>query len=325
MPSSLLQPVVSWVRRARNRLCNLVDPPVLVLIYHRVAALESDPQMLAVSPDNFRAQLRYLKDNFPLVRFEDDWSKLTEPAVAVTFDDGYADNALAALPALEQAGVPATFFVSTGAIGSGREFWWDELERLVLADGTYPAWFAPQLPLLRQPWPTGSAADRQALYRELQPLLKKLEPLGRETWLEQLRQWSQRAAEGRQSHLPMTLEELRLLAQSPLVTIGAHTVSHTAMSCQTPAAQLEEMTSSKRQLESWLGREIATFSYPFGARGDYSRQTAGLCRQTGFLKAAANFPGQAHRWTDPCQIPRQLVRNWPVELFAQKLQGYWLL
>src|ERR1700674_4950010 len=102
----------SAVRTPLNRFYNFVDPPVVVLLYHRVTTIPSDPEMLAVSPDNFRAQTRYLKENFPIVRFEEDWTKARKPAVAITFDDGYADNVLEALPILEEVEVPATFFVS---------------------------------------------------------------------------------------------------------------------------------------------------------------------------------------------------------------------
>lgn len=123
------------VRTPLNRLLNRVDPPVIVLLYHRVTTLVSDPEMLAVSPENFRAQMRHLKENHHLVRFEEDWSKAAKPAVAITFDDGYADNALEALPILDEVGVPATFFVSTGTIGTTREFWWHELERIILGGG----------------------------------------------------------------------------------------------------------------------------------------------------------------------------------------------
>jgi peptidoglycan/xylan/chitin deacetylase (PgdA/CDA1 family) len=51
-------------------------------------------------------------------------------AVAVTFDDGYADNLANAAPLLVEFGVPATMFLSTGAIVNGCEFWWDDLERI---------------------------------------------------------------------------------------------------------------------------------------------------------------------------------------------------
>jgi peptidoglycan/xylan/chitin deacetylase (PgdA/CDA1 family) len=108
-----------------------------------------------------------------------------------------------------------------------------------------------------------------------------------------------------------------------MVTIGAHTVSHSRLAALSVAEQAEEVGASKRQLESWLGREITLFSYPFGRRCDYTRETLEFCRDSGFTRAAANFPGQVHRWTDPYQIPRHLVRNWPLETFVEKLQGFW--
>jgi peptidoglycan/xylan/chitin deacetylase (PgdA/CDA1 family) len=321
----LIQPVITTVRATRNRLFNLIDPPVLVLIYHRVTTLSSDPQMLAVTPDNFRAQLLYLRRNYPLVRFEDDWSRVEKPAVAITFDDGYADNVLEALPILEEVGVPATFFVSTGNIGSRHELWWDELERIILGEWTFPESFVLNDGRFQKVWPTADAEGRQMFYREIQPLMQSVDPQKREEWLMQLRQWAQVGEVGREEHRPMTVDELRLLAKSRWVTIGAHTVTHTLFSCLPATAQHEEITGSKRQLESWLGLKIKVFSYPFGARGDYTRESVRLCREAGFDKVAANFPGQAHRWTDPYQIPRQLVRNWPVEHFAERIKRYWIL
>ena len=52
-----------------------------------------------------------------------------------TFDDGYADNLHGAIQMLEHFDLPALFFITTGGISSGREFWWDELEQLILGEG----------------------------------------------------------------------------------------------------------------------------------------------------------------------------------------------
>ena len=52
-------------------------------------------------------------------------------SVVITFDDGYRDNLLVAKPILEEHGLPATVFVTTGYVGSNRDFWWDELESLL--------------------------------------------------------------------------------------------------------------------------------------------------------------------------------------------------
>lgn len=325
MTGAFAQPIITAARKARNRLFNLVDPPVVVLIYHRVTTLPSDPQLLTVTPDNFRAHLQYLKRNFPVVRFEADWSQVRKPAVAVTFDDGYADNALEALPILEEVGVPATFFVSTGTTGTRREFWWDELERVILGEKKYPATFTLDDRRFGRSWPTEDLPQREAMYRDLHPLMMRIDAAQREAWLEQFRGWAKLDGTGREANRPLTQDELRRLAQSPWATIGAHTVTHTPLSTLAEDEQRYEIITSKRQLETLLGREITVFSYPFGRKSDYNGTSVRICREAGFVKVAANFPGQAHRWTDHFQLPRQLVRNWDPDTFAAKMKGFQLL
>ena len=267
--------------------------------------------------------MRYLKKNFPIVRFEEDWSKVATPSVAVTFDDGYADNALEALPILEEVGLPATFFVSTGTIGTSEEFWWHELERIILGKSSLSPCFTLKDDSIERIWPTGTLRERQEFYQGLVRLMNDANPERRHNWREKLRRWAQADEVVADMHRSMTVDELRVLAGSSLVTIGAHTVTHSRLSSLAPKTQQEEIMVSKRQLEAWLGREVSTFSYPFGRRADYTKQSIALCREAGFSKAATNFPGQAHRWTDPYQIPRHLVRNWQEETFTEKLREFW--
>ena len=325
MMNGVLRWPITLTRVARNVLFNLLDPPVLVLTYHRVTRLQSDPQMLAVTPEHFRAQLQLLKKRFSLVRFEDDWPHRKKPAVAITFDDGYADNVLEALPVLEAEETPAAFFVSTGIIGTDQEFWWDELERILLGRRTFPERFELEDGPFGRSWPTGTAAERHVLYKDLLLLMKKVEAARRGLWLMQLRHWAAAGEEGREINRAMTIDELRLLARSKWATVGAHTVTHTPLSSISGAEQRKEIEESKERLESWVDRKIAVFSYPFGQRGDYTQETVDLCRKAGFTKAAANFPGQAHRWTDPYQIPRLVVRNWPAEVFMKQLKRFWIV
>ena len=313
----------SLLRTPYNRMLNCLDQPVIVLLYHRVTTLPCDPEMLAVTPDNFRAQMRYLKETVPLVRFDEEWTAVSKPAVAITFDDGYADNVLEALPILEEVGVPATFFVSTGTIGTTEEFWWHELEHVILEKHSQPASFTLSDDRFGRTWPADIDRERQGLYNDMVRLMNSVDAARRNDWLIQLRHWAGIETAPAAIHRAMTIDELRLLAGSSRITIGAHTVTHTRLSSLSADAQREEIATSKRQLEAWLDREIRIFSYPFGRRCEYTKESIALCRETGFTKAAANFPGQAHRWTDPYQIPRHLVRNWPVELFAERVRGFW--
>ena len=48
------------VRPTQKYLLNMIDRPVIVLLYHRVTSLERDPQLLTVEPDNFYRQIEYL-------------------------------------------------------------------------------------------------------------------------------------------------------------------------------------------------------------------------------------------------------------------------
>lgn len=322
MLRSVCRICLNGITGTRNRFLNLIDPPILVLIYHRVTTLSSDPQLLAVSPDNFLNQMLYIKNNFPVLRFEDNWSKVKEPSVVITFDDGYADNVMEALPLLEKVGVPATFFVSTGELGSNREFWWDDLERTLLEEREFPPTFELRDERFGRNWPTMSCVERSALYQEIHPLIKQLDVVSRKDWCKQLRDWAGIVEEGRATHRVMTINGLQKLAASGLATIGAHTVSHTPLATLSSAEQQREIVESKRQLEELTGRDINVFSYPFGGKGDYNGASVRICREAGFVRAASNFPGQVHRWTDPHQIPRHLVRNWPLEIFQRKIKEF---
>ncbi|HYA12949.1 MAG TPA: polysaccharide deacetylase family protein [Syntrophales bacterium] len=308
---------------SRNLILNLIDPPVIVLLYHRVSKISEDSEMLAVSPEYFQQHLHHLKNNFPIVRFEDDWSKITSPSVAVTFDDGYADNVLEAFPILEEAGVPATFFISSGAIGSSHELWWDEMNRIFLSLNPIRTHLSLGNGKIHKEWKIGNDVERRAVYRELVNLLTDADIDSRNDLLNQIRSWADVRPETDGTNRAVTETELLQLSKSTMATIGAHTVTHARLSALTVEAQRVEIESSIKQLESLLGKKISVFSYPYGRPDDYTDKTVTLCREAGIVKAAVNFPGQAHRWTDPYQIPRHLVRNWPVDIFAEKLKKFW--
>ncbi len=299
----------------KNRLLNFIDPPANVLLYHRVTDLPSDPLALAVSPAHFREQILFLKERFHVRRFEEPW--FPGPSALVSFDDGYADNVLEALPILEEVGVPAIFFISTGTIGSDREYWWDDLERLILLPEKLPERFLLDDPEFAAFWPTKEAEQRRTFYQEMQALMKRIGFSRREEWLAQLREWSGLGAAGRPTHRPMSLQELKHLASSPWVTIGAHTITHTRLSNLTSEEQEREIIGSRNQLEAWLGETVPFFSYPFGDREDYGPQTVEICRRH-FAKTASTLWRQAHSWNENQQLPRLFVGDWPGQSLARK-------
>lgn len=98
---------------------------VAVLCYHRVNDQQRDH--VSLGPEQFGQQIALIAKRYQvvstgaLIRGEVDRTS-PRPIVAITFDDGYLDNYEQARPHLNRHKVPATFFVSTGLIGTDREF-----------------------------------------------------------------------------------------------------------------------------------------------------------------------------------------------------------
>lgn len=91
-------------------------PPVTILFYHRVA--DSDPNPWTISTRRFARQIGWLQRNFDLVSLKEAQRRIVaprpdRPAVAITFDDGYAENCDYALPLLLERRIPCTYFVAT--------------------------------------------------------------------------------------------------------------------------------------------------------------------------------------------------------------------
>lgn len=297
---------------------------VLCLLYHRVSP-EPDPMYhLTVSPEHFAKQMAYIKEHYPCIRFEDAWEETDQPSVVVTFDDGYADNYTCALPILEQYQVPATIFVATENIGTKREFWWDEPGRLFTCGETYPATFTLRDPLFGYRWETDTFPKRFELAKTIRWLLRmNADPAVRNQWFEQIREWAGMSECGRRPYRSATLEQLKQLAQSKWITIGAHTVHHMSLGAMERKTQEEEIENSIKAIDNWLGFAPAVFSYPFGTRLDYNQDTIEICQKLGIKKAATTIQKCWTQADHPYEIPRKTVRDWDLNQFKEQIDHAW--
>lgn len=117
--------------RIKRHARNMAIPTAHIFLYHRIAGTREDPHLLCVNPENFRTQIKFLKENFkiiPLVKLVQDIQsgRVHKNSVVITFDDGYADNLYNALPILDEFKAPATVFLTAGYIGQGKSFHWDQ-------------------------------------------------------------------------------------------------------------------------------------------------------------------------------------------------------
>jgi peptidoglycan/xylan/chitin deacetylase (PgdA/CDA1 family) len=268
---------------------------------------------------------------------------LPDRAVAVTLDDGYADNLENAKPLLERYEVPATVFVTTAHLGQQREFWWDDLERLLLLPGRLPATLRLRIGRTAHEWHLGDAdvygeaesgrhADwnvesedptrRHRAYRDLCRRLRGVPVEVRDAVLDELREIAGVSSPGRPTHRALSPEGVARLTEGGVVDVGAHTVTHPLLSALPLAVQRAEIAESKARLQEITGREITSFAYPFGGRADYTPATVALVQETGFSLACSNVHGLVRRGSDRFQLPRELVRDWDGETFARRLREW---
>jgi peptidoglycan/xylan/chitin deacetylase (PgdA/CDA1 family) len=334
-------------QRASRWLRQRFTSSALVLVYHRVIELPSDPQLLAVTPHHFAEQLEVLSSNAHVLTMAQlvkavRGGRVPHRSVVVTFDDGYADNLFNARPLLERYEVPATVFVTSGQVGSSHEFWWDELDRLLLQAGALPPTLSLEIAGVVRRWVLDGAAEydctafhrycgwhierrdeptaRQSLYRSVYQLLHGLRTHERARALDELQAWARVRPMGRQSHRALTADELCRLSACDLIEIGSHALTHPVLAELPASAQRTEVQGSKANLEEILGQTVATFAYPHGSA---TAETVAIVREAGYQSACTTRPDVVWSKTDLLRLPRVGVRNWDGEAFAQMLR-YWL-
>lgn len=315
------------------------DHAAIILLYHRVADLPTDPQALAVSPRRFGEHLAALKRVGTIIPLPElvrgiTTGRLADRAIAITFDDGYVDNLALAAPMLRRHAAPATFYITArGPHAAHREFWWDDLERLLLHDRPLPERLSLDIAGRRHEWslPDVNAAPRvdpawnvlmarpplprEGLYLFLAKLLRPLAEVSRRPVLDELARWAGLPATGRPTYCTLNEGELRELAADDLFEIGAHSVTHPVLGLLPRDEQRAEILESRRRLEQIIGRTVNSFAYPFGCRADFTETTVNIVRDAGLHFACANSgrpPATRSRVTAAAELhrlPRAVVRH----------------
>ena len=214
--------------------------------------------------------------------------------------------------------------MTTGTINKQQEFWWDELERILLDGVEFPDWFELRDELYSCRWDTSSKEKRKQLYFTIHWLMySKVSPQIRDEWLKQIRNWRGLNTIGRNINYAVTPEACREMDESGYITIGAHTVNHPSLGFLKDEEQETEIIQSKEYLQKVLGHQVDTFSYPFGGKGDYNDTTIELCKGCQFKKVASNFVGIFDKQSDRYQIPRNIVRDWDIDTFKKQIESFW--
>lgn len=304
------------------------SPGVRILTFHRVLGNEA-----ASSPGDYRRMqgfstcseferyIAYLKRHYRVLALPEalislrGGKSIPPYSVAITFDDGYADNLDNAYPILVRHQVPATIFLTTGFIGTNRSPWFQRIYNLIKntslqrinLDG-----HGIELDL-------SSSVSRAHAMEKIVSYLARLPQERKNCLIEQLvDELGPSLDKPDQEDKMLSWDDVRTMAQSGLISIGSHTVTHSVLTMMEASQVEEEVTRSRQELEAVMGHSPTLFSYPMGQFQDLHKETL---RRAGYLYAFTGGRGLNRPTTDPYALKRMGCDLFPFHLFGLYLAG----
>ncbi|HBC56623.1 MAG TPA: hypothetical protein DCZ03_05595 [Gammaproteobacteria bacterium] len=272
-----------------------------ILIYHRVHP-EGYPLPTDMMAKQFEWQMSLLRAYFAPLSLVDALEQLQQGdlkpgSVCITFDDGYEDNLLVALPILERYQIPATFFITTNYIEGGamwNDYIWEsmrdtqhqEVELIELGLGHYSL---------------ASEGERLQAGKQIIHAIKYLVPTER-------LDFASKVVNKLGVHIPKSLmlnaDQVKMLHRAGM-GIGAHTQSHPILHTLSDNDAKVEIRESKTILENLIQAPVDYFAYPNGKRDqDYSQRDVDLVKNEGFKAALSTEWGVSDRNSDLWQLNR---------------------
>lgn len=231
----------------------------------------------------------------------------------ITIDDGHSDTYEVIFPIAKKLGLPITICVSTDFLLRKAWLWFDQVNYAVVNAAPGSAWEHRgrryQLNMQNR--------------RDILGIIKRLSPAEREPLIAQVVQAAGCCLPNHppQDFAAVTLTQMQEMLASGLVTLAAHTVTHTIATILSPEEFAAELRQCKRELEEIAGCRVDTFCYPNGLPEDFDYQTTQAVREAGFTWALTSVSG-VNRWAslDPLQVKRVHAHK-RLAVFAKGISG----
>lgn len=280
----------------------------IVLMYHELAGDRTDIEAWSVvRRSDFLRQMDYLRRGFDvlslseaLIRMENS-PNVDRPFAVITFDDGDMGNYEVLMPIVEEHEVPVTVFVATKHVADQTPYWFDDIVNALQTDRIVRIDLRDSHLAIYEINRNRGAANWAEIERLLSDL-KILKPQDREQAVADVN-GQLRLIRRRQGCriAPMTVEDVRQLARSRFVTIGAHSHCHNILTQLDKREAAQSVVTSKRLLEQWTGSVVEYFAYP---NGDHNDEVEDIVRHAGFHCALTTSSRLWRRGESVFRIPR---------------------
>lgn len=279
-----------------------------IVMYHAVV-----PRPLPVEDwcfldlGSFRQQAEYLGRHFEILFLSEAALRLRRgairrPTAVLTFDDGFQNNRDVVLPILQDRGLPATVFLTTGLLGTDETVWYCRLNRALGA--TTKRRFDWDGETFDLSVPGAKAQAARAIQARLKALAHPQLLAELRGILHELGEAPERTIEADSPYRMLGREAAAEMAGSGLVEFGAHTHGHAILARLSPEERDLEIGRSLAAVQDLTGCPCRLFSYPNGRAEDYDAATIEALRERGVAAAVTTVAGPNDERTPALELNR---------------------
>jgi len=221
--------------------------------------------------------------------------------IALTFDDGYADNLELGCPLFEKYRAPITWFVCPYFVERHHRLpWWDLVDYVEWAVREHVEFSVGDK---RFRYNLDRKEERDRFRNEQRNRFLQEEIEARSTRYEAI-------VVAVEEHVSIprngfaTQEEIVQAAQSPWITIGGHTVTHQNLATCARETVKNEVNESRRILQEWTDQPVRWFCYPFGGPAFWNEDVAAIVAEAGCRGSATLVPDYVEQAPHAFAIPR---------------------
>jgi len=293
-----------------------------ILLYHRVND-ENDAFFPGIPSKTFAQQMAYVAEHYMVCSLGETVERLRSDDVpadllTITFDDGYRDNYTHAFPILNELGLPATIFLATDAIGTGRMLWHD---RVFSAFRTTRVKSLEQFGKNRKIYSLDTASDKRRTLNDVLKFLWSTDDTDRALWVEKLVRQLAIEESTDCDGLMLNWDDVRTMSEHR-ISFGAHTVTHPILS-RLPVAQVRrEIRGSRDAIEANLKKPVRFFAYPVGRREDFTAAVKHELLDAGFECGVTTVFGSNDSKQDLFELCRATPWDKNIEAFALRLNYF---